>query len=331
MLHKWYQAMETSKRIIRVTFLDFRKAFDLIDHNQLLRNFDDIGVRPGVIGWYASYLNKRSQIALYRGAKSERMITHGGIPQGSKLGPIAFITKINDLPSATNWDPNDEQNLSNSCDGETVLFMDTTLSEVCDVSNHVSGTCLGNSQTNVERVACFAHQERMELNAKKCKERIIDFRKNKTIVPETIIGNQPMPRVKSYKLLGIWLDDDMKWSTNTDYITKKAAKRLYLLRKLKNYGASKDDIKSFYCATIRSIVEYEAQIWHGNLTNEQHDAIEIIQKRALRIIYPGLKYDEALEKGKLKSLKQRRNDLLVGLIKSLHISFIVCYRRKIQT
>ena len=62
MLHKWYQAMETSKRIIRVTFLDFRKAFDLIDHNQLLKNFDDIGVRPGVISWYASYLNKRSQI-----------------------------------------------------------------------------------------------------------------------------------------------------------------------------------------------------------------------------------------------------------------------------
>ena len=102
MVRKWYQAMETSERIIRVTFLDFRKAFDLIDHNELLKNFDDIGVRPGVIGWYASYLNKRSQIALYRGAKSERMITHGGIPQGSKLGPIAFIIKINDFPLAIN-------------------------------------------------------------------------------------------------------------------------------------------------------------------------------------------------------------------------------------
>ncbi len=63
-LHKWYQAMETSKRVIRVTFLDFRKAFDLIDHNRLLENFVGIRVRPGVIGWYASYLSERSQIAL---------------------------------------------------------------------------------------------------------------------------------------------------------------------------------------------------------------------------------------------------------------------------
>ena len=120
-------------------------------------------------------------------------------------GTHSFYAKINDLPSATNWDPKDEQNLSNGCDGETVLFMDdTTLSEVCDVSNRISGTCLGNSQTNVERVVCFAPQERMELHAKKCKEMIIDFRKNKTIIPETIIENQPRPRVKSCKLLGIW-------------------------------------------------------------------------------------------------------------------------------
>ena len=228
MLHKWYQSMETSKRVNRVTFLDFRKSFDLIDHNRLLKNFVDIGVRPGVIGWYASYLSERSQITLYQGVQSEKMMSHGGIPQGSKLGPISFIIKINDLPSVTNWDPNNQHNLSNGREEETLLFRDdTTLPEVCDVSNHISGTCLGNSKKSVDRVVCFAHQERMELNAKKCKEMIIEFRKNMVFIPETRIGNQPIPRVNSYKLLGTWLDDDMKWSKNTNYITKKAAKRQY--------------------------------------------------------------------------------------------------------
>jgi hypothetical protein len=49
-LHKWYLAMENNKKIVRITFLDFRKAFDLIDHNRLLQNFNDIGIRPGLIG-----------------------------------------------------------------------------------------------------------------------------------------------------------------------------------------------------------------------------------------------------------------------------------------
>ena len=39
----------------------------------------------------------------FHGVKSERMEINGGIPQGSKLGPIAFIIKINQLPSSTNW------------------------------------------------------------------------------------------------------------------------------------------------------------------------------------------------------------------------------------
>jgi hypothetical protein len=47
-LHKWYLAMENNKRIVRITFLVFRKAFDLIDHNRLLQNFNDIGIRPGL-------------------------------------------------------------------------------------------------------------------------------------------------------------------------------------------------------------------------------------------------------------------------------------------
>ncbi len=40
----------------------------------------------------------------------------------------------------------------------------------------------------------------------------------------------------------------MKWSTNTEYITyQKAAKRLYLSKIPKNYGASKKDLT---CAVV---------------------------------------------------------------------------------
>ena len=58
-------------------------------------------------------------------------------------------------------------------------------------------------------------------------------------------------------------------------------------------------------------------MWHGNLTQEQCNNIERIQKRALRIIHPEHKYNEALKESKLKLLKERRNDLCIDLIKNM--------------
>ena len=121
------------------------------------------------------------------------------------------------------------------------------------------------------------------------------------------------------KLLGIWLDCDLKWKTNTEYITKKAAKRLYLLKILKSFGTPMDDLLAFYCSVIRPILEYGAEIWNGGLTQEQEKSIEFerIQKRVLRIIYPNLNYDQAITETKLQTLEERRDELCVSLIKKM--------------
>jgi hypothetical protein len=106
-------------------------------------------------------------------------------------------------------------------------------------------------------------------------EMIIDFRKNISPIPPIHVGGHNVSETKSYKLLGIWLDYDLKWKTNTEYITKKAAKRLYLLKILKSYMVPPcmDDLLAFYCSVIRPIIEYGAEIWNGGLTQEQKKSI----------------------------------------------------------
>ena len=149
-------------------------------------------------------------------------------------------------------------------------------------------------------------------------EMIIDFRKNISPIPPIHVGGHNVSRTKSYKLLGIWLDYDLKWKTNTEYITKKkAAKRLYLLKILKSYGAPMDDLLAFYCSVIRPILEYGAEIWNGGLTQEQKKSIERIKKRVLRIIYPNLDYDQAITETKLETLEERRDELCISLIKKM--------------
>jgi hypothetical protein len=110
----------------------------------------------------------------------------------------------------------------------------------------------------------------------------------------------------------------MRWKTNTEYIVKKGAKRLYLLKILKSYGAPKNDLLAFYCTVIRSVLEYGAQIWSGGLTQMHKKNIERIQKRALRIIYPGLcDYGLLLSQSNLLTLEERRNNLCASLIEDM--------------
>ena len=87
------------QRVIRIVFLDFRKAFDLIDHNKLLENIKEMVVRSVLIRWFASYLNERSHFTQFGKEASDLVNVTGGVPQSSKLGPIAFVIKINMLPS----------------------------------------------------------------------------------------------------------------------------------------------------------------------------------------------------------------------------------------
>ena len=90
---------------------------------------------------------------------------------------------------------------------------------------------------------------------------IIDFRRNKTIIPLMVIDGQQLERVTAYKLLGLWVNDDVKWKSNFDYLVKKAAKLLFLSKVLKSYNAPVQDLKLFCTSVVRSVLEYCALLY----------------------------------------------------------------------
>ena len=134
--HKWHKSMDKMERVIRIVFLDFCKAFDLIDHNKLLENMKGMGVKSILIRWFASYLNEQSHFTQFGKEASDFVYVTEGVLQGSKLGPIVFVTKVNMLPNVIEQvaqGVNDDV-----VDEDTILFMyDTTSWEVLDVHNHL--------------------------------------------------------------------------------------------------------------------------------------------------------------------------------------------------
>ena len=80
---------------------------------------------------------------------------------------------------------------------------------------------------------------------------------------------------------------------------------MYALRLLKHMGVMPEDMLKLYTYNIRLVLEYAAQVWQ-DIPAFLSDAIESIERRALRIIFPNFSYQQALDQANLTSLTDRR-------------------------
>ncbi len=285
-----YKASDKLGATSRLVLLDYSKAFDLIDHNLLLPKLENMGVPPILLRWIASFLFQRRQRTKIGSVFSPWAHIHGGVPQGTKLGPILFVVMINDL--------------SVKCDG--FKYVDDTSLKHTDY-NYESSTTL--QEATNDAFTWSAVTNHMKVNPKKTKEMTITFRQNTDNIAPITLDNVPLESVVISKLLGVVVSNDLKWGPHVEMIVSKCRQRLFFLQQLKRAGVDPRDIVHIFTTVARPILEYAAVVWHTSLTQEQSDDIERIQKRALRIAYPSLESDDTQEMLKLPSLHDRRDDM----------------------
>ena len=88
MFHNWAKATDGTSNDVRVFVMDYRKAFDLIDHNLLMAKLSNYDINPYIINWIGDFLRNRNQwVKLAEDCFSEWSHTPSGVPQGTKLGP----------------------------------------------------------------------------------------------------------------------------------------------------------------------------------------------------------------------------------------------------
>jgi len=296
---EWFKASENCKNITRILFIDFTKAFDLIDHNVLMNKFIEYEFPPHVTSWLLSFLEDRKQFVSISNSHSTIRTSNAGAPQGTRAGPNVFKMLINSLRFSLNY---------------AKYVDDITISSISkDPDNNELQTAVDSN------LVTFTLENGMYTNDHKTKEMLVYFGTNinKDQVPRICINGRQIERVDTFKLLGVVISADLSWSAHVTYILNKTAKRVYCIRLLVRAGIRDDDIVTVYCSVIRSVLEYACPVWHPGLNVKQTKDIERVQKRCLRLIYPSLSYSEALSCSGLEKLSERREAITRALFEEM--------------
>ena len=81
-----------------------------------------------------------------------------------------------------------------------------------------------------------------------------------------------------------------------------------MLRTLKHFGFSSEELCVVYGGYVRPILEYADVVWHSTISVKQSRDLESIQKRACRTILGNKyeSYDDALDSCHFDTLSERR-------------------------
>ena len=149
---------------------------------------------------------------------------------------------------------------------------DLTLGETTDVKNPGQGQL----QHHLDDLSTWCNQNDMLPKPSKCHIMHVSFLKDLNDYPSYTLSGETLETVDNMKLLGLYIQKNLKWDKQVDNMIKKASRRFYLLYMLRGFGAPVEDLLAVYQAYIRPLVEYVRPVWHPAITQEQSNQIEMI-------------------------------------------------------
>ena len=90
--------------------------------------------------------------------------------------------------------------------------------------------------------------------------------------------------VDQMKILGTIVDSKLSWDANCSMLIKKVNARMQLLRGVKSFGASTEEMVHLWILFCRSVLEQSCVVWTTSITQENIEDIERTQKTFAKLV-----------------------------------------------
>ena len=101
-------------------------------------------------------------------------------------------------------------------------------------------------------------------------------------LPELSIDNVPIVKFTSVKSLGLYIDENLRWQTHLDKLSKKIASGIGAIKRIRSFVP----LSALYCvynALIQSQFDYCNIVW-GNCGKTLFDRLQKLENRAARVL-----------------------------------------------
>lgn len=265
LLNYIYHHLDKRRFVVTGLFIDLKKAFDTVNHEQVL----DICYRAGIRGLgynlIESYLQNRSQAVSVNGVTSQMHQVTCGVPQGSVIGPTLFLMLMNDISAI-------------SLHGNMILYADDAALFYASEDENIN---YAKVNEDLESLQLFFSSKKLVLNVAKTK--LMNFYRHSRHLQNLIhvhVRGEPIETVSTFEYLGLKLDSHLTWANHCSSLCRKLRSTAGVIFKLRKH-LPRESLMSIYYAFAHSHLSYMTNIW-GHAAATYLKPVQTLQNRCLK-------------------------------------------------